>query len=160
MYACNELNRRKEISTVVCVTGKHRQMLNQVLEMFSVVPDYDLSIMKDKQTLFDVTTNISERVKSVLEEAKPDIVLVNGDTSTTFASTTHTELEWAKDRHLILITAHRRENLGKPMENMFRAIRRVMDEHPDVKAISHTYESLSQGKCQCHSWRGWEDSYN
>lgn len=213
----NELKRRKEISTVVCVTGQHRQMLNQVLKTFSVVPDYDLSIMKDKQTLFDVTTNILERVKSVLEEAKPDIVLVHGDTSTTFASAlacfylqipvghveaglrtyninspypeefnrqavsiisqfnfvptelskknllgegkkaetiyvtgntaidalkttvrdeyTHTELEWAKDSRLILITAHRRENLGKPMENMFRAIRRVMDEHPDVKAI-------------------------
>lgn len=213
----NELKSRKEIDMVVCVTGQHRQMLNQVLETFSVVPDFDLSIMKDKQTLFDVTTNILERIKSILEEVKPDIVLVHGDTSTTFAAAlacfylkipvghveaglrtyninspypeefnrqavsiisqfnfvptelsrqnllkegkkeetiyvtgntaidalkttvhdeyTHPELEWAKDSRLILITAHRRENLGKPMENMFRAIRRVMDEHSDVKAI-------------------------
>lgn len=213
----NELKSRKNITTVVCVTGQHRQMLNQVLETFSVVPDFDLSIMKDKQTLFDVTTNILEHIKSILEEVKPDIVLVHGDTSTTFASAlacfylqipvghveaglrtyninspypeefnrqavsiisqfnfvptelskqnllregkkeetiyvtgntaidalrttvrdeyAHPELEWAKDSRLILITAHRRENLGKPMENMFRAIRRVMDEHPDVKAI-------------------------
>lgn len=213
----NELKSRKGITTVVCVTGQHRQMLNQVLETFSVVPDFDLSIMKDKQTLFDVTTTILERIKNVLEEVKPDIVLVHGDTSTTFVSAlacfylqipvghveaglrtynihspypeefnrqavsiisqynfvptelsrqnllregkkaetiyvtgntaidalkttvrdeyTHPELEWAKDSRLILITAHRRENLGKPMENMFRAIRRVMDEHSDVKAI-------------------------
>lgn len=213
----NELKSRKGITTVVCVTGQHRQMLNQVLETFSVVPDFDLSIMKDKQTLFDVTTTILERIKNVLEEVKPDIVLVHGDTSTTFVSAlacfylqipvghveaglrtynihspypeefnrqavsiisqynfvptelsrqnllregkkaetiyvtgntaidalkttvrdeyTHPELEWAKDSRLILITAHRRENLGKPMENMFRAIRRVMDEHLDVKAI-------------------------
>lgn len=213
----NELKSRKEINTVVCVTGQHRQMLNQVLETFSVVPDFDLSIMKDKQTLFDVTTTILERIKSVLEEVKPDIVLVHGDTSTTFASAlacfylqipvghveaglrtynihspypeefnrqavsiisqynfvptelskqnllkegkkeetiyvtgntaidalrttvrdeyTHPELEWAKDSRLILITAHRRENLGRPMGNMFRAIRRVMDEQPNVKAI-------------------------
>lgn len=213
----NELKSRKGITTVVCVTGQHRQMLNQVLETFSVVPDFDLSIMKDKQTLFDVTITILERIKNVLEEVKPDIVLVHGDTSTTFVSAlacfylqipvghveaglrtynihspypeefnrqavsiisqynfvptelsrqnllregkkaetiyvtgntaidalkttvrdeyTHPELEWAKDSRLILITAHRRENLGKPMENMFRAIRRVMDEHLDVKAI-------------------------
>ncbi len=213
----NELKKREELETIVCVTGQHRQMLDQVLDAFSVVPDYDLSIMKDKQTLFDVTVNILERIKVVLEEVKPDVVLVHGDTSTTFVTAlacfylqipvghveaglrtynvfspypeefnrqavgivsqynfaptelskqnllnegknsetifvtgntaidalkttvrdnyAHPELEWAKDSRLILITAHRRENLGEPMKNMFRAIRRVMDEHPDVKAI-------------------------
>ena len=213
----NELKSRKNIETVVCVTGQHRQMLDQVLEAFQVVPDYDLSIMKQKQTLFDITVNILERIKEVLEEVKPDIVLVHGDTSTTFVTalacfylqiavghveaglrtyniyspypeefnrqavsiisqfnfaptelskqnllregkkeetiyitgntaiedlrTTvredycHPELDWAKGSRLIMITAHRRENLGEPMKNMFRAIRRVMDEHPDVKAI-------------------------
>ena len=213
----NELKTRKEIETIVCVTGQHRQMLDQVLEVFGVVPDYDLSIMKDKQTLFDITTNILNRIKSVLEEAKPDIVLVHGDTSTTFVTAlacyylqipvghveaglrtynifspypeefnrqavsiisqynfaptelskqnllregkraetiyvtgntaidalkttvkpnyTHPDLEWAKDSRLIIITAHRRENLGEPMHHMFRAIRRIMDEHKDIKAI-------------------------
>jgi len=219
----NELKTRKNINTVVCVTGQHRQMLDQVLEAFGVVPDYDLSVMKDKQTLFDITTNILNRIKSVLEEVKPDVVLVHGDTSTTFvtalacfylqipvghveaglrtyniyspypeefnrqavsiiskynfaptelskqnllkegkdpdsiyvtgntaidalkttvrADYTHPELEWASGSRLIVITAHRRENLGEPMHHMFRAIRRIMDEHPDVKAISDTYES-------------------
>ena len=213
----NELKSRKGIETVVCVTGQHRQMLDQVLEAFDVVPDYDLSIMKDRQTLFDVTTNILNRIKEVLEEVHPDVVLVHGDTSTTFvtalacfylqipvghveaglrtyniyspypeefnrqavsiisaynfaptelskqnllkegknpdtiyvtgntaidalkttvrADYTHPELEWAKESRLIMITAHRRENLGEPMKHMFRAIRRVCDEHPDVKAI-------------------------
>lgn len=213
----NELKARNNMETIVCVTGQHRQMLDQVLEAFHVVPDYDLSIMKDKQTLFDITTNILNRIKAVLEEVKPDVVLVHGDTSTTFVTAlacfylqipvghveaglrtyniyspypeefnrqavsiisqynfaptelsrqnllkegkkpetiyvtgntaidalkttvrknyTHPELEWAKDSRLILITAHRRENLGEPMQHMFRAIRRVMDEHPDVKAI-------------------------
>ncbi len=213
----NELKTRKNINTVVCVTGQHRQMLDQVLEAFGVVPDYDLSVMKDKQTLFDITTNILNRIKSVLEEVKPDVVLVHGDTSTTFvtalacfylqipvghveaglrtyniyspypeefnrqavsiiskynfaptelskqnllkegkdpdsiyvtgntaidalkttvrADYTHPELEWASGSRLIVITAHRRENLGEPMHHMFRAIRRIMDEHPDVKAI-------------------------
>lgn len=213
----NELKSRKSVETIVCVTGQHRQMLDQVLEAFHVVPDYDLSIMKDKQTLFDITTNILNRIKEVLEEVKPDVVLVHGDTSTTFVTAlacfylqisvghveaglrtyniyspypeefnrqavgivsqfnfaptemskdnllregkkpetiyvtgntaidalkttvrddyTHSELEWAKESRLIMITAHRRENLGEPMKNMFRAIRRVMDEHPDVKAI-------------------------
>ena len=212
-----ELKKRKTIETIVCVTGQHRQMLDQVLEAFDIVPDYDLSIMKDKQTLFDVTVNILENIKQVLEKVKPDVVLVHGDTSTTFVTAlacfylqipvghveaglrtyniyspypeefnrqavsiisqynfaptelskenllnegkkaetiyvtgntaidalkttvrteyTHPELEWAKNSRLILITAHRRENLGEPMRNMFRAIRRVMDEHPDVKAI-------------------------
>ena len=213
----NELKTRKGIKTVVCVTGQHRQMLDQVLQAFSVEPDYDLSIMKDKQTLFDVTINILDRIKQVLEEVKPDVVLVHGDTSTTFVTAlacfylqipvghveaglrtyniyspypeefnrqavgiiakynfaptqmskdnllregkdpesiyitgntaidalkttvredyTHPELQWAADSRLIVITAHRRENLGEPMHNMFRAIRRIMDEHPDVKAI-------------------------
>jgi len=212
-----ELKTRKGIQTIVCVTGQHRQMLDQVLEAFHVVPDFDLSIMKEKQTLFDITTNILNRIKAVLEQVRPDVVLVHGDTSTTFVTAlacfylkipvghveaglrtnniyspypeefnrqavsiisqynfaptelsrenllregkkadsifvtgntaidalkttvrenyTHPELEWAKDSRLILITAHRRENLGEPMKNMFRAIRRVMDEHPDVKAI-------------------------
>lgn len=212
-----ELKTRSSIQTIVCVTGQHRQMLDQVLEAFNVTPDYDLSIMKDKQTLFDVTTSILNKIKSVLEVEKPDIVLVHGDTSTTFVTAlacfylqvpighveaglrtynifspypeefnrqavsiisqfnfaptelskqnllnegknpnsiyvtgntaidalkttvrkdyTHSKLEWAKDSRLIMITAHRRENLGEPMKHMFRAIRRVMDEHPDVKAI-------------------------
>ena len=80
----NELKSRKNIKTLVCVTGQHRQMLDQVLETFGVTPDYDLSVMKDKQTLFDITVNILERIKDVLIEAKPDVVLVHGDTSTTF----------------------------------------------------------------------------
>ena len=213
----NELKTRKELETVVCVTGQHRQMLDQVLEAFQVEPDYDLSIMKDRQTLFDVTTNILNKIKEVLEKEKPNVVLVHGDTSTTFVTAlacfylqipvghveaglrtyniyspypeefnrqavsiisqfnfaptelsknnllkegkkeetifvtgntaidalkttvredyTHPDLEWASDSRLIMITAHRRENLGEPMKHMFRAIRRVMDEHPDVKAI-------------------------
>ncbi len=213
----NELKTREGIKTVVCVTGQHRQMLDQVLAAFGVEPDYDLSIMKDKQTLFDITTNILNRIKSVLEEVRPDVVLVHGDTSTTFvtalacfylqipvghveaglrtyniyspypeefnrqavsiisqynfaptararenllregkrestifvtgntaidalqttvrADYTHPELSWAQGSRLIVITAHRRENLGEPMHHMFRAIRRIMDEHPDVKAI-------------------------
>ncbi len=213
----NELKTRKNINTVVCVTGQHRQMLDQVLRAFDVTPDYDLSIMKDKQTLFDITTNILNGMGAVLDEVKPDIVLVHGDTSTTFVTAlacfykqiaighveaglrtyniyspypeefnrqavsiiskynfaptelsrenlvregkdpssiyitgntaidalkttvrkdyTHPELEWADGSRLIMITAHRRENLGEPMHNMFRAIRRVMQEHPDVKAI-------------------------
>lgn len=213
----NELKSRKNIQTLVCVTGQHRQMLDQVLNVFNVIPDYDLSIMKDKQTLFDITTNILNKIKEVLDKEKPDVVLVHGDTSTTFVTAlacfylqipvghveaglrtyniyspypeefnrqavsiisqynfaptelskqnllkegkkeetiyvtgntaidalkttvredyNHPELEWAKDSRLIMITAHRRENLGEPMKNMFRAIRRVMDEHPDVKAI-------------------------
>ena len=213
----NELKTRESIKTVVCVTGQHRQMLDQVLEAFHVTPDYDLSIMKDRQTLFDVTTNILNGIKEVLEEVKPDVVLVHGDTSTTFVTAlasfylqipvghveaglrtyniyspypeefnrqavsiissynfaptelskenllkerknpeaiyvtgntaidalkttvrddyTNEHLEWAAGSRLIMITAHRRENLGEPMRYMFRAIRRVMEEHPDVKAI-------------------------
>lgn len=213
----NELKSRENIITKVCVTGQHRQMLDQVLDIFNVVPDYDLSIMKDKQTLFDITTNILNRIKEVLEQEKPDVVLVHGDTSTTFVTalacfymqipvghveaglrtyniyspypeefnreavgiisqynfaptevskenllregkkpetvyvtgntvidalkTTvredykHPELEWADGSRLIMLTAHRRENLGEPMHRMFRAIRRIVDETPDVKVI-------------------------
>lgn len=213
----NELKSRENVNTVVCVTGQHRQMLDQVLETFSVIPDYDLSVMKDKQTLFGITTNILERIREVLLDEKPDVVLVHGDTTTTFVTSLacfylqipvghveaglrtydiyspypeefnrqavgiiakyhfapterakenllqegkqradifvtgntaidalrttvkdqyyHPELEWAADSKLIIITAHRRENLGKPMHQMFRAIRRIIDEYPDVKAI-------------------------
>ena len=213
----NELKSRDNIETIVCVTGQHRQMLDQVLNAFSVVPDFDLSIMKSGQTLFDITTNILNKIGSVLDEVMPDVVLVHGDTSTTFVTAlacfykqipvghveaglrtyniyspypeefnrqavsivakynfsptelskqnllkegkdpssiyvtgntaidalkttvhedyTHPELEWAEGSRLIIITAHRRENFGEPMHNMFRAIRRIMDEHPDVKAI-------------------------
>jgi UDP-N-acetylglucosamine 2-epimerase (non-hydrolysing) len=212
-----ELKKRKNIHTIVCVTGQHRQMLDQVLRAFNVVPDYDLAIMKESQSLFDVTTNIMTRIKNVLEKVRPDICLVHGDTSTTFATALscfylqipvghveaglrtynidspfpeefnrqavgivsrynfaptelarehlikegkdestifvtgntvidamrhtvtddfhHPELDWVGDSRMILITAHRRENLGEPMHHMFRAIRRVLDEHSDVKAI-------------------------
>ncbi|WP_368250742.1 non-hydrolyzing UDP-N-acetylglucosamine 2-epimerase [Intestinibacter bartlettii] len=212
-----ELKTRTNIEVIVCVTGQHRQMLDQVLEAFNVIPDYDLSIMKEKQTLFDVTTNILNKIKEVLELEKPDVVLVHGDTSTTFATTlacfylqipvghveaglrtyniyspypeefnrqavsivsqynfaptenskmnliregkkeesiyvtgntaidalkttvredyTHPELEWAKDSRLIILTAHRRENLGEPLYQMFRAIKRIVDKYDDVKVI-------------------------
>ena len=82
----NELKNRKSIQTIVCVTAQHRQMLDQVLEAFNVIPDYDLNIMKERQTLFDITTNVLNKIKSVLEEVQPDIVLVHGDTSTTFVT--------------------------------------------------------------------------
>lgn len=212
-----ELKSRDKIDTVVCVTGQHREMLDQVLKAFDVVPNYDLSIMKKKQTLFDVTINILDKMRDVLEEVKPDVVLVHGDTSTTFVTAlacfymqipvghveaglrtydiyspypeefnrqavgimarynfaptekskenlikegkdpstiyvtgntvidalkttvredyTHEKLEWAADSRLIMITAHRRENLGGPMRNMFRAIKRIIDENPDTKVI-------------------------
>ncbi|WP_038705451.1 non-hydrolyzing UDP-N-acetylglucosamine 2-epimerase [Planococcus sp. PAMC 21323] len=212
-----ELKTRDTLETVVCVTGQHKEMLKQVLDAFHVVPDFDLSIMKDKQTLFDVTINILEKMKSILEEVKPDVVLVHGDTSTTFVTSlacfylqipvghveaglrtydiyspypeefnrqavgivanynfspteiskqnllnegknpasifvtgntaidalkttvseeyTHEQLDWASDSRLIMITAHRRENLGEPMRNMFKAIKRIVEEHTDIKAI-------------------------
>lgn len=213
----NELKSRSNAETIVCVTGQHRQMLDQVLHVFQVIPDYDLSVMKEKQTLFDITADVLNGMKSILEEVRPDVVLVHGDTSTTFATTLacfylqipvghveaglrtrnlyspwpeefnrqavslisaynfaptglakqnlleeqhreesiwitgntaidalkttvrkeyrHEQLEWAKGSRLILITAHRRENLGEPMQHMFRAIKHVLDEHKDVKAI-------------------------
>lgn len=212
-----ELKTREKLNTIICVTGQHREMLDQVLTAFDVVPDYDLSIMKAKQTLFDVTINILERMKAVLEEVRPDVVLVHGDTSTTFVTAlacfylqipvghveaglrtyniyspypeefnrqavgivsnfnfaptemskenllkegknpesiyvtgntaidalkttvrndySHEHLEWASDSRLIMITAHRRENLGEPMRNMFKAIKRIIDETSDIKAI-------------------------
>lgn len=212
-----ELKKRDGVETIVCVTGQHRQMLDQVLKTFDIIPDYDLSVMKDKQTLFDITSNILNKIKEVLEVVKPDVVLVHGDTSTTFVTAlacfylqipvghveaglrtyniyspypeefnrqavgiisqynfaptkmaadnlinegknsdsiyitgntvidamqhtvredySHPELDWVGDNKLIFITAHRRENLGEPMHNMFRAIRRVLDEHPDCRAI-------------------------
>ena len=213
----NEMKKRKGLEVIVCVTAQHRQMLDQVLETFGVDPDYDLNIMKDRQTLFDITANILNKIKSVLEEERPDVVLVHGDTSTTFVTAlacfylqipvghveaglrtynihspypeefnrqavgiisqynfaptehaaknlinegkdpktiyitgntvidamqhtvkkdySHPELEWVGEDKLIFITAHRRENLGEPMHSMFRAIRRVLDEHPDCKAV-------------------------
>ena len=213
----NELKTRDNAETIVCVTGQHRQMLDQVLETFRVIPDYDLEIMKDGQTLFDITMRVLDGMKSILKEVSPDVVLVHGDTTTTFVAalacfylqipvghveaglrtgnlyspwpeefnrqavsvvsaynfapterarqnllqeqhktetiwvtgntaidalkTTvkenyrHEQLEWVKDARLILITAHRRENLGEPMHHMFRAIKRVLDEHEDVKAV-------------------------
>lgn len=212
-----ELKSRENAETIVCVTGQHKQMLEQVLNAFDVKPDYDLSIMKDKQTLFDVTTNILDGIREILIKEQPEVVLVHGDTSTTFATALacfylqipvgHVEaglrtydiyspypeefnrqavsiiskynfaptktsydnlvregrdasdiyitgntaidalkttvkkdyynehLEWASDSKLILITAHRRENLGEPMKNMFRAIKKVMETHKDIKAI-------------------------
>ena len=213
----NELKTRAGLSTVVCVTGQHREMLDQVLEAFHVVPDYDLAIMKKSQTLFDITVNILESIRGVLTQEKPDIVLVHGDTTTTFATSlacyylqipvghveaglrtrniyspypeefnrqatgiiaryhfaptklaaenlisegkdpdsiyitgntvidamrhtvredyTHPELDWVGDGKLIFITAHRRENYGEPMRQMFRAIKRVLQEHPACRAV-------------------------
>ena len=213
----NELKTRKNLQTVVCVTGQHREMLAQVLDAFHVVPDYDLHIMREQQTLFDITSNILASIRDVLEKVRPDAVLVHGDTSTTFAAAlacfymqipvghveaglrtyniaspypeefnreavsiisawnfaptalsrdnllregkrpqsifvtgntaidalkttvrtdyTHPQLTWANGSRLIFITAHRRENLGEPMHAMFRAIRRVVEEHADVKAL-------------------------
>lgn len=213
----NELKKRKNFETKVCVSGQHRQMLDQVLEVFNVIPDYDLSIMKDKQTLFDITTSILEKIRTVLEAEKPDIVLVHGDTSTTFVTALacyylqipvghveaglrtyniyspypeefnrqavgiiskfnfvptelskenlinehkdketiyitgntaidalkitvspkyeHKILEWSKNSRLIVLTAHRRENLGEPLKNMFKAIKRIVDEFEDIKVV-------------------------
>lgn len=213
----NELKKRKTINTVVCVTGQHREMLDQVLHVFNVIPDYDLSIMHKGQTLFDITTKVLNGMKNILETVKPDVVLVHGDTSTTFVTALacfylqipvgHVEaglrtynlyspypeefnreavsiisqynfaptelakqnlikegknpstiwvtgntaidalkttvredymddnLRWAAGSRLITITAHRRENLGEPMRHMFKSIKRVLDEHDDVKAI-------------------------
>lgn len=217
MPLVKELKSRHGIKTILLSTGQHRQMLDQVFEVFDEKPDYDLAIMKQGQTLFDITTNILSNVKQVLEEVNPDIVLVHGDTSTAFVtalacfylqipvghveaglrtyniyspfpeefnrqgigliakynfaptklakqnliregkdassiyvtgntvidamaytvkdSYAHPELDWVGNDKLIFITAHRRENLGEPMHNMFRAIRRVLNEHPDCKAI-------------------------
>ena len=213
----NELKKRSQVQTIVCVTAQHRQMLDQVLNIFKVVPDFDLNIMKENQTLFDITNNILNKITTVLLETKPDVVLVHGDTSTSFVTALaafylrisvghveaglrtyniyspypeefnrqaigiiskynfaptqlaadhlkaegkdpesifvtgntvidamrytvrkeyhHPELDWVGNDKLIFITAHRRENFGEPMHRMFRAIRRVLDEHPECKAI-------------------------
>ena len=212
-----ELKGRTNLETIVCVTGQHREMLDQVLKVFGIKPDYNLCIMKDKQTLFDVTQNILGKMKEVLEEVNPNIVLVHGDTSTTFVTSlaafylqipighveaglrtydiyspfpeefnrqatgivakyhfaptevskqnllsegkrenqihvtgntaidalnttvrndySHPVLDWIGESKLIMLTAHRRENLGEPLKNMFRAIKRIVDEHKDIKVI-------------------------
>lgn len=212
-----EFYQREDIKAIVCVTGQHKDMLEQVLDAFQIIPDYNLGIMKENQTLFDITINILEKIKSVMMKEDPDVVLVHGDTTTTFVTALaayylkiklghveaglrtynisspfpeefnrqavsivadynfaptklaadnllregrikssifitgntvidslkytvkeeyhHNEIEWAKDSRLVLLTAHRRENLGHPMEQMFRAIRRVVEEHKDIKVI-------------------------
>ena len=213
-----ELEKRNEIESIVCVTAQHRQMLDQVLETFKIKPDYDLNIMKDGQTLGDITTRALTGIEGIIKEVKPDIVLVHGDTTTTFAgalaafynqiaighveaglrtndkyspfpeemnrqmvdcmtdmyfaptniskanllkenieeekiyvtgntaidamATTvdenyqHPELDWIKsNERMILLTAHRRENLGEPKRHIFKAIKRIVDEFSDVKVI-------------------------
>ena len=213
----NELKKRKDIDVVVCVTGQHKEMLEQVLECFNVVPDYNLNIMKSNQTLFDITINIISRIRDVLEKEKPDLILVHGDTSTTFTTSLcafymqipvgHVEaglrtnniyspfpeefnrqatgiiarlhfaptlkskenllregkaedsifvtgntavdalkttvakdyhndkLDWVGNDRLILLTAHRRENSGKPFENIFKAVLKIVNEYKDIKVI-------------------------
>ena len=212
-----ELERRENIQSIVCVTGQHRQMLDQVLQAFDIHPDYDLNIMKQGQTLSDITEAILQKLDPVLTETNPDIVLVHGDTTTAFAAALcafyrkipvgHVEaglrtynkyspypeeinrqfislvadmnfapteqsrqqllnegksaesifvtgntaidalkltvredyeddvIQWAKGSRLIVLTAHRRENLGNPMRGMFRAIRRICEKYPDVKVV-------------------------
>ncbi len=212
-----ELQSRPEIQCTVCVTAQHRQMLDQVLEAFAITPDYDLNIMQHGQTLSDITARALKGLEEVIRQVKPDIVLVHGDTTTTFAGAlaafyqqvaighveaglrTHNKYSpypeemnrqfvsamadmnfaptaksrdnllregrdpagifvtgntaidamritvrpdyedaltaWASDSRLITLTAHRRENLGEPMRGMFRAIRRILDAHPDVKVV-------------------------
>ena len=212
-----ELESRDEIESLVCVTAQHRQMLDQVLETFKIKPDYDLNIMKPGQTLSEITCNALLGIEKVINETKPDIVLVHGDTSTTFAgalaafysqvSIGHVEaglrtwnkyspfpeemnrqmvdrvtdmffaptnlsknnllaegvdeskiyvtgntaidamgttvdenysneiFDWVGNDRMILLTAHRRENLGEPMYHIFRAVRRIVDEFDDVKVV-------------------------
>ena len=212
-----ELKKCENVNTVVCVTGQHRQMLDQVLKAFSIAPQYDLAIMKDRQTLSSITVDVLLQIGAVLDEVKPDVVLVHGDTTTSFSAAlasfyrqipvghveaglrthniyspfpeefnrqavdivteylfaptevsrrnliqegkssekifvtgntgidalkttvrddySHSELDWASGHRLILITAHRRENLGEPMHQMFRAIRRIVEKYPDTKAL-------------------------
>ena len=212
-----ELRKRQFFKTIVCVTGQHRQMLDSVLEAFGVQPEIDLSIMDSGQTLFDITQKVMTGTRDVIELEQPDVVLVHGDTTTTFAAAlacfymgvpvghveaglrtynhrspfpeefnrrsvdiitdynfaptetsrdnllregkrpetvfvtgntgidalgttvrddfSHPELDWASDSRLVILTAHRRENLGEPMLRIFRAIRRVVNEQPDLKVI-------------------------
>ncbi len=227
-----ELMTRKGIKTSVCVTGQHRELLDGVLRTFSVTPDYDLSVMKADQSLFDITRAVTDGIRPILEKERPDIVLVHGDTTTAFAASltsfymnipvghveaglrtydvrspypeefnrravgiistydfaptetarenliregkspdrifvtgntiidalktsvredyTHPALENADGKRLILITAHRRESIGKPMENMLRAIRRVLDRHPDVYAIYPVHPSPEVTRVASH----------
>lgn len=212
-----ELKKRESIETILMSTGQHKEMLYQVCDAFGIKPDYDLKIMKAKQDLFDITGGILSKAREFLKEVNPDLVIVHGDTTSTFVMALacfylqipvghveaglrtynvyspypeefnrevvsiiskynfaptplsasnlikegknpdsifitgntvidamqhtvkddykHPELEWVGDDKLIFITAHRRENLGRPMHHMFRAIRRVLDEHPDCKAV-------------------------
>ena len=212
-----ELKSREEIETIVCVTAQHRQMLDQVLNAFHIVPDYDLDIMKQGQSLSDITTRVLQGLEKVIKEVKPDIVLVHGDTTTTFAGalaafynqtaighveaglrtynkyspfpeeanrqfvgniadinfapteqskenllregknpdsiivtgntaidalqTTvredyeHEIIDWVGEDRMIMLTAHRRENLGEPMHNMFRAIKRIIEKYEDIKVV-------------------------
>lgn len=212
-----ELEKREGLRTIVCVTGQHREMLDQVLKVFGVEPAEDLAVMRPEQSLFDITAEILTKLRAVLEREKPDLVLVHGDTTTSFVAAlacfylnipvghveaglrtyrldapfpeefnreavglisryhfaptahaaqnlirerkqaglvyvtgntvidamrytvrkayTHPELDWVGDKKLILITAHRRENLGEPMRRMFRAVRRVLSEHPECRAV-------------------------
>ncbi|MGF2620880.1 non-hydrolyzing UDP-N-acetylglucosamine 2-epimerase [Bacillus cereus] len=213
-----ELQKHPEkIESIVTVTAQHRQMLDQVLSIFGITPDFDLNIMKDRQTLIDITTRGLEGLDKVMKEAKPDIVLVHGDTTTTFIASlaafynqipvghveaglrtwdkyspypeemnrqltgvmadlhfsptaksatnlqkenkdesrifitgntaidalkttvketySHPVLEKLGNDRLVLMTAHRRENLGEPMRNMFRAIKRLVDKHEDVQVV-------------------------
>ena len=212
-----ELKTRPGFQVRVCVTAQHRQMLDQVLDVFGVIPDHDLDIMAEKQDLFYITTNILNDIRTVIENEAPDVVLVHGDTTTAFAVSLacfylgvpvghveaglrtynlrspfpeefnrqvvsitakynfaptrnaadnlikegrdragiyitgntvidamkdtvsddyrHPVLDWVGDCRMIFITAHRRENLGQPMRNMFRAIRRVLEEHGDCRAV-------------------------
>lgn len=212
-----ELKKRDYADVCVCVTGQHREMLRQVLDAFDVIPDYDLDIMSDKQTLFDITYRVMDKIREVYVREKPDVVLVHGDTTTAFAATlsafymqipvghveaglrtynlaapypeefnrqavdimcrwyfaptdtardnllregkkpeqiyvtgntvidalkttivddySHPELDWANGSRLLLITAHRRENIGDNMRHMFLAIRRILADYTDVKAI-------------------------
>lgn len=212
-----ELNLRNEIECIVCVTAQHREMLDQVLNIFNIKPDYDLNIMKEKQTLSDITSSVLKGLEKIISKEKPNIVLVHGDTTTTFAGAlaayyTQTDIghveaglrtwnkyspfpeeinrqmvgnladmhfaptekakqnlisegkneknifvtgntaidalfttvssnykhelfDWIGNSKLILLTAHRRENLGEPMRHMFKAIKRIVDETPDVKVI-------------------------
>ncbi len=212
-----ELQSREEIETIVCVTAQHRQMLDQVLNAFQIVPDYDLDIMKQGQTLSDITTRVLQGLENVIQEVQPNIILVHGDTTTTFAGalaafynqvaighveaglrtynkyspfpeeanrqfvgvisdmnfapteqskenllregknpetiivtgntaidalqTTvrgdyqHEIIDWVGDSRMIMLTAHRRENLGEPMRNMFRAIKRIIEKYEDIKVV-------------------------
>lgn len=225
----NELRTRQNISTIVSVTGQHRQMLDQVLSCFEIVPDYDLSIMKQNQTLYSITTDTLLQIKEIFEKDRPSIVLVHGDTTTAFAAAlaafymqipvghieaglrtnniyspypeefnrqavgiiakyhfaptenarrnllaegkeprtiyvtgntaidamkttiqegySHPVLDWAADSRMIILTAHRRENLGDPLRNIFAAIRRIVEKYRDIKVIYPVHLNPAVKKC-------------